>query len=114
TPDPIVAGTEETFVIKGKMKKDIVTGDFLGIAFIDAEQPTGFPFIIVDICSLSGVTCPIKAGTAFSTFSTTQKLTAPKELPTSYIIDIRIGHEQRPNIEPIACAIAFQKQLFSM
>ncbi|CAB4445175.1 unnamed protein product [Rhizophagus irregularis] len=84
------------------MKKDIVTGDFLGIAFIDinAKQPIGDP-LVVDICSLSGVTCPIKAGTAFST---TQKYTAPKELPTTYAIGIGIGHGQPPNVEPIACA----------
>ncbi|EXX56457.1 uncharacterized protein OCT59_017818 [Rhizophagus irregularis] len=102
TPVPIVAGTEETFVIKGTMKKDIVTGDFLGIAFIDinAKKPIGDP-LVVDICSLPGVTCPIKAGTAFST---TQKYTAPKELPTSYAIGIGIGHGQPPNVEPIACA----------
>ncbi|PKB94151.1 hypothetical protein RhiirA5_439440 [Rhizophagus irregularis] len=34
TPNP-VPGTEEIFDIKGTMKKDIVTGDFLSIAFID-------------------------------------------------------------------------------
>ncbi|PKB99198.1 hypothetical protein RhiirA5_366577 [Rhizophagus irregularis] len=80
TPDPVVPGTEETFDIKGTMKKDIVTGDFLSIAFIDnvVKQPIGDP-LVVDICSLPGATCPTKAGTAFST---TQKYTAPKELPT--------------------------------
>ncbi|GBC46776.2 hypothetical protein GLOIN_2v1868750 [Rhizophagus irregularis DAOM 181602=DAOM 197198] len=44
TPDP-VPGTEETFDIKGTTKKDIVTGDFLSIAFIDdvTEQSIGDP-----------------------------------------------------------------------
>ncbi|CAB4400141.1 unnamed protein product [Rhizophagus irregularis] len=102
TSDPVVPNTEETFDIKGTMKKDIVTGDFLVIAFIDvaAEQPIGDP-LIADICSLPGVTCPIKAGTAFST---TQKYTAPKELPKTYGIRVEIRHGQQPNVEPIACA----------
>ncbi|CAB4414900.1 unnamed protein product [Rhizophagus irregularis] len=87
------------------MKKDIVTGDFLSIAFTDnvVKQPIGDP-LVVDICSLPGTTCPTKAGTAFST---TQKYTAPKELPTSYAIGFGIGHHvQPPNVEPIACEIA--------
>ncbi|RGB40681.1 hypothetical protein C1646_753014 [Rhizophagus diaphanus] len=52
-------------------------------------------------CSLPGVTCLIKAGTAFST---TQKYTAPKELPKTYNIRVEIGHGQPPNVEQIACA----------
>ncbi|GBC32649.2 hypothetical protein RIR_jg12048.t1 [Rhizophagus irregularis DAOM 181602=DAOM 197198] len=109
TPDPVVPGTEETFDIKGTMKKDIVTGDFLSIAFIDnvVKQPIGDP-LVVDICSLPGATCPTKAGTAFST---TQKYTAPKELPTSYAIKIGIGHHvQPPNVELIACEIALVRK----
>ncbi|PKC65561.1 hypothetical protein RhiirA1_460890 [Rhizophagus irregularis] len=54
TPDP-VPGTEETFDIKGTTKKDIVTGDFLSIAFIDdvTEQSIGDPlvfYMILYIC----------------------------------------------------------------
>ncbi|RGB40080.1 hypothetical protein C1646_753768 [Rhizophagus diaphanus] len=112
TPDPVVPGTEETFDIKGTMKKDIVTGDFLSITFIDnvTEQPIGDP-LVVDICSLPGATCPTKAGTAFST---TQKYTAPKELPTSYAIGIGIGHHvQPPNVEPIACEIVIVRVGYS-
>jgi hypothetical protein len=98
TPDPVVPGGQETFDIKGTMKKDIVDGDFLVIAFIDAnaEQPIGEP-LIVDICKSTGVKCPIKAGTEYST---TQQLTAPAKLPSPYVIGIGIGHEN----EPIACA----------
>ncbi|CAB4400551.1 unnamed protein product [Rhizophagus irregularis] len=74
TPDPFAPGQEETFDIKGTLKNDIINGDLLGIAFNLAEKhPVGGP-LIVDICSLPGVTCPIKAGT---TFSTTQKYIAP-------------------------------------
>src|SRR5581483_11561788 len=59
TPDPVVPGGQETFVISGTMKQDIDDGAFLGIVFIDlvAKQPIGDP-LIVDICSSTGVKCP--------------------------------------------------------
>ncbi|GBC21798.2 hypothetical protein GLOIN_2v1614005 [Rhizophagus irregularis DAOM 181602=DAOM 197198] len=63
TPDPVVLGAVETFDIKGTMKKDIIAGDWL-------------------------VTCPITAGTVFST---TQEYTAPDELPAKYTIAVAIG-----------------------
>ncbi|PKC55927.1 hypothetical protein RhiirA1_474798 [Rhizophagus irregularis] len=89
TPDPVVLGAVETFDIKGTMKKDIIAGDWLGIAFIDlAKQlPIEYP-LALDICTLPGVTCPIKAGTVFST---TQEYTAPDELPAKYTIAVAIG-----------------------
>ncbi|RGB29622.1 hypothetical protein C1646_672308 [Rhizophagus diaphanus] len=73
TPDPVVAGGDETFDVKGTMQKDLVTGDLIVFAFIDlvTNQPIEDP-LIVDLCTLPGVTCPIKAGTVFST---TQKYT---------------------------------------
>jgi hypothetical protein len=102
TPDPVVPNTEETFDIKGTMKKDIVAGDWLGIEFIDDDTEIPLEDILfVDICTLPGVTCPIKAGTAFST---TQKYTAPKEFPKSYAIVIAIGRGKAPVAEPIACS----------
>ncbi|RGB28704.1 hypothetical protein C1646_767501 [Rhizophagus diaphanus] len=107
TPDPFVPGQEETFDIKGTLKKDVVAGDLLGLAFISIEAlaPIGDP-LIVDICTVSGITCPIKAGTAIST---TQKYTAPgaKELPQSYVIGIVMEHGQPPYIDPLACSAAF-------
>ncbi|CAB4435250.1 unnamed protein product [Rhizophagus irregularis] len=84
------------------MKKDIITGDWLGIEFVDiiTRQPIEDP-LFVDICTLPGVTCPIKAGTAFST---TQKNTAPKVLHEPYAIVIAIGRGKPPEAEPIACS----------
>ncbi|EXX63310.1 uncharacterized protein OCT59_024128 [Rhizophagus irregularis] len=106
TPDPFVPGKEETFDIKGTLKKDIVAGDLLGLGFIDlvAEAPIGDP-LVVDICTLPGVTCPIKAGTAFST---TQQLTAPaaSDLPKSYAIIIAMEHGTPPDVEALACSAA--------
>lgn len=106
TPDPVVPGGQETFAITGTMKKDIVDGDQLLIAFVDpnAQQPIGNP-LLVDICKSTEAKCPIKAGTEFST---TQTLTAPseEELPSTYIIGVGIGHGQPPNVEPIGCAYA--------
>ncbi|POG76759.1 hypothetical protein GLOIN_2v1553883, partial [Rhizophagus irregularis DAOM 181602=DAOM 197198] len=106
TPDPFAPGQEETFDIKGTLKNDIITGDLLGIAFINLAEkhPVGGP-LIVDICSLPGVTCPIKAGT---TFSTTQKYIAPgaEELPKSYAIVIAIEHGNPPDSVALACSAA--------
>ncbi|CAB4402192.1 unnamed protein product [Rhizophagus irregularis] len=86
------------------MQIDVVTGDQMVFAFIDlvAKQLLEDP-LIVDICSLPGVTCPIKAGTVFST---TQKYTAPSQLPDSYAIGVGIGSGQ-PEFVPLGCAIAF-------
>ncbi|CAB4436781.1 unnamed protein product [Rhizophagus irregularis] len=105
TPDPVVLGAVETFDIKGTMKKDIIAGDWLGIAFIDlAKQlPIEYP-LTLDICTLPGVTCPITAGTVFST---TQEYTAPDELPAKYTIAVAIGRGIPPEkIVPIACSAA--------
>ncbi|POG70719.1 hypothetical protein GLOIN_2v1614005, partial [Rhizophagus irregularis DAOM 181602=DAOM 197198] len=104
TPDPFVPGQEETFDIKGTLKKDVVAGDLLGLGFIDlvAQAPIGIP-LVVDICTIPGVTCPIKAGTAFST---TQKYTAPKDLPQSYVILVAMQHGTPPNVEALACSAA--------
>ncbi|CAB4439524.1 unnamed protein product [Rhizophagus irregularis] len=86
------------------MKKDIVAGDWVSITFFDvAKQPIEDTHWL-DICTIPGVTCPIKAGTAFST---TQKYTAPKELPQSYVIVIATGHGQGFEAKPIACSVAF-------
>ena len=102
TPDPFVPGQEATFDIKGTLKKDVVAGDLFGLGFVDpvAQAPIGDP-LVVDICTIPGVTCPIKAGTAFST---TQKYTAPKEFPKSYAIIVAIGRGKAPVSEPIACS----------
>ena len=104
TPDPLVPGQEETFDIKGTLKKDVVAGDLFGLGFVDpvAQAPIGDP-LVVDICTIPGVTCPIKAGTAFST---TQKYTAPKDLPQSYIIVVAMEHGTPPDVEPLACSAA--------
>ncbi|CAB4479098.1 uncharacterized protein OCT59_027485 [Rhizophagus irregularis] len=104
TPDPLVPGQEETFDIKGTLKKDVVAGDLLGLGFVDlvAKAPIGDP-LVVDICTIPGVTCPIKAGTEFST---TQKYTAPKDLPQSYAILVAMEHGNPPNVEALACSAA--------
>lgn len=100
TPDPVVPGKQESFDIKGKMKKNIVKGDLLGIVFVDIinNEPMGEP-TVVDICKSTGAKCPVKAGTEFST---TQKLTAPAKLPPTYAILVGIGH----GTQQIACAHA--------
>ncbi|RGB29758.1 hypothetical protein C1646_672217 [Rhizophagus diaphanus] len=87
-PDPFVPGQEETFDIKGTMKNDIVTGDLLGIAFINLAEKH-----------------PIGAGTAFST---TQEYITPgvKELPKSYAIVIAIEHGNLPDIVTLAYSAA--------
>jgi hypothetical protein len=104
TPDPAVAGGDETFDIKGTIQKDIVTGDWIILAFLDvvAKQLLEEP-LDVDICSLPGVTCPIKVGTEFSI---TQNYIAPPKFPNTYVILVGIGRGIPPNTEPLGCAVA--------
>ncbi|CAB4396098.1 unnamed protein product [Rhizophagus irregularis] len=101
TPDPPVSNTEETFVIKGTMKTNIIAGDWLAFIFYDLyeQQPIGDTHWF-DICTRPGVTCPIKAGKAFSI---TQKCTT-SELPLLYTIGILIGHHELT--KPYACSVA--------
>ncbi|CAB4439517.1 unnamed protein product [Rhizophagus irregularis] len=111
TPDPFVPDNEVTFDIKGTLKKDVVAGDLLGVGFIDIGH-SGLPIddpLILDICTLPGVTCPIKAGTAFST--THQRLLfapAASDLPQSFVIVVSMAHgRDPPNLETLACSEAF-------
>ncbi|CAB4479926.1 unnamed protein product [Rhizophagus irregularis] len=80
-------------------EKDIVAGDWLGIAFVDvvAKKLIGDTHFV----DMPGVTCPIKAGKAFSI---TQKCTTP-ELTIPYAIGILIGHHEQT--KPYACSVAF-------
>src|SRR5438046_852144 len=102
SPDPIVPGGTETFDITGTLKHDLEEGSFLGIAFIDpvAKLPIGDP-LDVDICSQTK--CPVKAGTPYTT---KQTITAPPELPPTYMILAGIGDGTPPNLTPYACEYA--------
>ncbi|PKC60774.1 hypothetical protein RhiirA1_398911 [Rhizophagus irregularis] len=87
------------YVIIKNNEKDIVAGDWLGIAFVDvvAKKLIGDTHFV----DMPGVTCPIKAGKAFSI---TQKCTTP-ELTIPYAIGILIGHHEQT--KPYACSVAF-------
>ncbi|CAB5368137.1 unnamed protein product [Rhizophagus irregularis] len=101
TPDPAVIGAKETFDIKGTMEKDIVDKDWLGIGFIDLdEQKTHRTSPYFEYLCNTGVTCPIKAGTEFST---TQEYTAPGEFSARYAIVVAIGRGLPPDGESLAC-----------
>lgn len=77
TPDPIEPGKNVTFEVSGKLDDfDIPQGTYLYVIFASN-------FYSTNICL--DTSCPIKAGT---TYSTTVTLTAPKDLPSQYSITI--------------------------
>ncbi|CAI2175214.1 15104_t:CDS:1 [Funneliformis geosporum] len=116
SPDPLVAGKLNIFTISGKLDKDVIIGDSFVVEFVNREglSPLFEPFTM-DICSRTGIKCPIKAGTALNI---SEEVLVPADLPGPdvFAILVSIGdiydkssvgiNEVDPNYHPIACGIA--------
>ncbi|CAB4381050.1 hypothetical protein RhiirA5_360058 [Rhizophagus irregularis] len=99
SPDPVVQESTDTFTISGTLKQDITNGYSLYIAFVD-DGGNIISSDIVDICK--EVTCPVKAGTPYST---TQNVYVPRFRGTTYIVvGIADGIGTTANV--IACSTA--------
>ncbi|RGB24500.1 hypothetical protein C1646_676339 [Rhizophagus diaphanus] len=99
SPDPVVQESTDTFTISGTLKQDITNAYSLYIAFVD-DGGNIISNDIVDICKEA--TCPIKAGTPYST---TQNVYVPSFRGETYIVvGIADGIGTTANV--IACSIA--------
>src|SRR5256885_6119129 len=84
TPDPLVPGGTATFTVGGQLSSPAQTGSMLVIAFFDAAvQPIGTPFQ-TDLCSITGLTCPL------TTLGATGPVQIPAALPAKYAIVVGV------------------------
>ncbi|CAB4406813.1 unnamed protein product [Rhizophagus irregularis] len=83
SPSPIVSGSSFTLSVSGKLNSEVPQNVLFNAAFLKTDTYEILGTFSDDICSSPGITCPIPAGTDFST--TIQK-TAPAGLPASFVI----------------------------
>ncbi|RGB43942.1 hypothetical protein C1646_791579 [Rhizophagus diaphanus] len=83
SPIPIVSGSSFTMSVSGKLNLEVPSFSLYNAAFLKTETFEILSTFSDDICSSPGITCPIPAGTDFST---TIQATAPAGLPESFVI----------------------------
>lgn len=101
SPNPIVHGSSFTFNVSGKLNSEIPTGTLFNAAFFK-EHGLFFDLLATfaeDFCASPGISCPISAGTEFSTGI--QK-TAPDDLPESFVIGTVLISQRDNGV--LACA----------
>lgn len=98
SPDPVVQEQTDTFGVSGTLKQDITDGYNLYIAFVD-DNGNIISSDIVDICK--EVTCPVKAGTPYST---TQDVYVPSFSGSTFIV-VGIANGIGTSANVIGCAI---------
>jgi hypothetical protein len=78
-PDTPTAGEALTLTITGTPTNDLDTGSNLTIQMDENDPDT------VDFCTSEGITCPVTAGTAFTT---TQQVTVPDTAPSTITVTL--------------------------
>ncbi|PKC69424.1 hypothetical protein RhiirA1_440040 [Rhizophagus irregularis] len=83
SPSPIVSGSPFTLNVSGKLNSEVPQNVLFNAAFLKTDTFEILGTFSDDICSSPGITCPIPAGTDFST--TIEKV-APAGLPASFVV----------------------------
>ncbi|CAG8775353.1 38991_t:CDS:2, partial [Gigaspora margarita] len=101
SPDPIIAGQNNTFTITAEFSEDIQHNDSIYIVFI--KYPTQIPIeptFYDNICKYLNVSCPVTAGT---NITATISVPVPASLPSTYAIGIVVINSSK---QYLSCAIA--------
>ncbi|CAB5324991.1 unnamed protein product [Rhizophagus irregularis] len=99
SPNPIVHGSSFTFNVSGKLNSEIPTGTLFNAAFFK-EHGLFFDLLATfaeDFCASPGISCPISAGTEFST-----GIHKTDDLPESFVIGTVLISQRDNGV--LACA----------
>jgi hypothetical protein len=83
-PDPLVPGGIANFTVSGEISPPAEANTIIGVVFLDPANNLLSTPIQIDLCTSSGVVCPISALNLFGSIQ------IPGNLPTAYTVVVGV------------------------